>query len=70
MHDLLHAVVVVPAPPPPETGHRTRRLALGIAGWRAAGEDDVGPYHTPHEDGMIHLHDWIRREMGQRRTAG
>ena len=43
------------------------------AGRRAlwlAGEDDVGPYHTPHEDGMIHLHDWIRREMGQRRTAG
>jgi choline monooxygenase len=35
-----------------------------------AGEDDIGPYHTPHEDGMIHLHDWIRREMGQRRTAG
>jgi choline monooxygenase len=34
-----------------------------------AGEDDVGPYHTPHEDGMIHLHDWIRREMGQRRTS-
>jgi choline monooxygenase len=42
------------------------------AGRRAlwlAGEDDVGPYHTPHEDGMIHLHDWIRREMGQRCTA-
>jgi hypothetical protein len=30
----------------------------------------VGPYHTPHEDGMIHLHDWIRREMGQRHTVG
>ena len=43
--------------------HRGRR-ALWLAG-----EDDEGPYHTPHEDGMIHLHDWIRREMGQRRTT-
>lgn len=42
--------------------HRGRR-ALWIAG-----EDDTGPFHSPHEDGMIHLHDWIRREMGQRRT--
>lgn len=42
--------------------HRGRR-ALWLAG-----EDDTGPFHSPHEDGMIHLHDWIRREMGQRRT--
>jgi phenylpropionate dioxygenase-like ring-hydroxylating dioxygenase large terminal subunit len=42
--------------------HRGRR-ALWLAG-----EDDEGPYHTPHEDGMIHLHDWIRRHMKQRRT--
>jgi phenylpropionate dioxygenase-like ring-hydroxylating dioxygenase large terminal subunit len=46
------------------------RLHLGRRALWLAGEDDVGPYHTPHEDGMIHLHDWIRREMGQRRTAG
>jgi choline monooxygenase len=39
--------------------HRGRR-ALWLAG-----EDDQGPYHSPHEDGMIHLHDWIRREMRQ-----
>ena len=43
--------------------HRGRR-ALWLAG-----EDDEGPYQTPHEDGMIHMHDWIRREMRQRRTA-
>ena len=42
--------------------HRGRR-ALWLAG-----EDGEGPYHTPHEDGMIHMHDWIRREMRQRRT--
>ena len=45
------------------------RLHKGRRALWVAGEDDVGPYHTPHEDGMIHLHDWIRREMGQRRTA-
>ncbi|TMH73916.1 MAG: aromatic ring-hydroxylating dioxygenase subunit alpha [Betaproteobacteria bacterium] len=44
------------------------RLHDGRRALWLAGEDDVGPYHTPHEDGMIHLHDWIRREMGQRRT--
>jgi choline monooxygenase len=42
--------------------HRGRR-ALWLAG-----EDDAGPYHTPHEDGMIHMHDWIRREMQQHDT--
>ncbi len=45
------------------------RLQRGRRALWLAGEDDVGPYHTPHEDGMIHLHDWIRREMGQRRTV-
>ena len=44
------------------------RLHDGRRALWLAGEDDVGPYHTPHEDGMIHQHDWIRREMGQRRT--
>jgi phenylpropionate dioxygenase-like ring-hydroxylating dioxygenase large terminal subunit len=43
--------------------HRGRR-ALWLAG-----EDDVGPFHSPHEDGVIHMHDWIRRELGLRRTA-
>ena len=46
------------------------RLHEGRRALWLAGEDDVGPYHTPHEDGMIHLHDWIRREMGQRHTVG
>lgn len=43
--------------------HRGRR-ALWLAG-----EDDAGPFHSPHEDGMIHFYDWLRREMKQRRTA-
>ena len=39
------------------------RLQRGRRALWLAGEDDVGPYHSPHEDGMIHLHDWIRREL-------
>ncbi len=46
-----------------------RRLHRGRRALWMAGEDDSGPFHSPHEDGMIHLHDWIRRHMGQRRTA-
>ena len=45
------------------------RLHEGRRALWLSGEDDVGPYQTPHEDGMIHFHDWVRREMGQRRTA-
>jgi choline monooxygenase len=45
------------------------RLQRGRKALWLAGEDDTGPFHSPHEDGMIHLHDWIRREMGQRRTV-
>jgi len=45
------------------------RLQRGRRALWLAGEDDSGPFHSPHEDGMIHLHDWIRREMGQRRTV-
>lgn len=40
------------------------RLQRGRRALWLAGEEDAGPYHSPHEDGMIHLHDWIRREMG------
>jgi phenylpropionate dioxygenase-like ring-hydroxylating dioxygenase large terminal subunit len=28
------------------------------------GEEDAGPYHSPHEDGMVHLHEFLRKEMG------
>jgi choline monooxygenase len=37
--------------------HRGRR-ALWLTG-----EEDVGPYHSPHEDGMIHFHEWWRKEL-------
>ena len=37
------------------------RLQRGRRALWLAGGDDSGPYHSPHEDGMIHLHDFIRR---------
>jgi phenylpropionate dioxygenase-like ring-hydroxylating dioxygenase large terminal subunit len=45
-----------------------RRLRRGRRALWHAGEDDVGPFHSPHEDGMIHFHDWLRRTLHQRRT--
>jgi len=39
------------------------RLQRGRRALWLACQEDRGPYHTPHEDGMIHLHDWIRRQM-------
>jgi len=45
------------------------RLQSGRRALFRAGEDDAGPFQQPHEDGMIHFHDWLRREMGQRRAA-
>ena len=35
------------------------RLAL----WER-GDDEVGPYQSPMEDGMQHFHEWYRRRMG------
>ena len=31
--------------------------------WQA-GRDEQGPYQSPLEDGMIHFHEFVRREMG------
>jgi len=28
------------------------------------GDNEVGPYQSPMEDGMRHFHDWYRRQMG------
>jgi choline monooxygenase len=30
----------------------------------AAGKDDRGPYHSPHEDGVVHFHEFLRRQLG------
>ncbi len=34
-----------------------RRVLLG------EGRDEQGPYQSPMEDGMVHFHDWLRREL-------
>jgi choline monooxygenase len=39
------------------------RLHQGRRALWEAGEEDVGPYHSPHEDGMVHFHEFVRREL-------
>jgi choline monooxygenase len=51
-----------------EDASACRRLRRGRRALWHAGEDDTGPFHSPHEDGMIHFHAWLRRTMHQRRT--
>lgn len=29
------------------------------------GDNEVGPYQSPMEDGMRHFHEWLRRQMGR-----
>ncbi|MBV1776888.1 aromatic ring-hydroxylating dioxygenase subunit alpha [Burkholderiaceae bacterium DAT-1] len=41
-----------------------RRMEEGrLALWRE-GRDEWGPYQSPMEDGMLHFHEFMRREMG------
>jgi choline monooxygenase len=39
------------------------RLHRGRKALHALGQDDRGPYHSPHEDGMVHFHEFLRREL-------
>ncbi len=39
------------------------RMDEGRAALLARGENEVGPYQSPMEDGMLHFHEWYRREM-------
>ena len=39
------------------------RMDAGRAALYARGDDEVGPYQTPMEDGMPHFHNWYRRQM-------
>jgi phenylpropionate dioxygenase-like ring-hydroxylating dioxygenase large terminal subunit len=40
------------------------RMDEGRAALMARGDNEVGPYQSPMEDGMLHFHEWYRREMG------
>jgi phenylpropionate dioxygenase-like ring-hydroxylating dioxygenase large terminal subunit len=39
-------------------------LQKGRQALYALGGDDAGPYHSPHEDGMVHFHEFWRRALG------
>ena len=47
-----------------EDMHVCHLLHKGRRALFLSGEDDVGPYQSPHEDGMVHFHEWWRRELG------
>ncbi len=51
-----------------ETCEEDDEIALRMDAGRQAlmlrGDDEVGPYQSPMEDGMQHFHEWYRREMG------
>jgi choline monooxygenase len=40
------------------------RMDAGRAALLARGDNEVGPYQSPMEDGMQHFHHWYRRQMG------
>lgn len=42
------------------------RMDAGRAALFERGDDEVGPYQSPMEDGMQHFHEWYRRMMGDR----
>ena len=45
------------------------RMDAGRRALMLRGDDEVGPYQSPMEDGMLHFHEWYRREMGMRPPA-
>jgi hypothetical protein len=42
---------------------RLERMDAGRAALMARGDNEVGPYQSPMEDGMQHFHEWYRREI-------
>ncbi len=45
-----------------EIGERMDAGRLALA---RRGDNEVGPYQSPMEDGMRHFHDWYRRQIGR-----
>jgi choline monooxygenase len=39
------------------------RMDAGRRALLQRGDNEVGPYQSPMEDGMQHFHDWYRRQM-------
>jgi len=44
------------------------RMDAGRRALYERGDDEVGPYQSPMEDGMQHFHEWYRARMGMGRT--
>ena len=42
------------------------RMDAGRQALRMRGDNEVGPYQSPMEDGMQHFHEWYRRQMAAR----
>jgi phenylpropionate dioxygenase-like ring-hydroxylating dioxygenase large terminal subunit len=40
------------------------RMDAGRKALMKRGDNEVGPYQSPMEDGMQHFHEWYRRQMG------
>ena len=41
------------------------RMDAGRKALMERGDDEVGPYQSPMEDGMQHFHEWYRRQIGR-----
>ena len=41
------------------------RMDAGRKALLARGDNEVGPYQSPMEDGMQHFHEWYRNAMGE-----
>ena len=39
------------------------RMDAGRQALMQRGDDDAGPYQSPMEDGMLHFHEWYRRQL-------
>ena len=52
-----------------ETALEDEEICVRMTGGRKAliedGREEHGPYQSPMEDGMVHFHEFIRRELGQ-----
>ena len=46
------------------------RMDRGRRALMKAGRNEVGPYHSPMEDGMLHFHEYMRRRMGEALAQG
>ena len=46
------------------------RMDAGRRALWERGDNEVGPYQSPMEDGMQHFHEWYRQAMGANFTEG